>query len=214
MKTYHVPFASTGNRIELVVADSAGKVEHTAEEKVEHTSQVYSTLQASKVKVTAEEIPSSIHIASRESDVHEVKGGEPAAVFMFDVARTAPVGVEQKLKFSVTSSSGEKWIKQIDLIVDAPDRFELEQNYPNPFNPTTEFRYQIADISHVRLKVFNLLGEEVITLVDEEKAPASYTVSWDASAQPSGIYFYRLEAVGTSKAKTSFTQIRKMALVK
>ena len=133
---------------------------------------------------------------------------------MFDVERIAPVGLEQKLKFAVTSSSGEKWIKQIDLIVDAPDRFELEQNYPNPFNPTTEFRYQIADISHVRLKVFNLLGEEVITLVDEENAPASYTVSWDASAQPSGIYFYRLEAVGTSKAKTSFTQIRKMALVK
>src|SRR5438046_2345674 len=83
---------------------------------------------------TAQKVPSSIHFAQSETELHQLKGEDQTAIFVFDVGKAAQVGVEQKLKFAVTSSDGEKWIKQINLIVDAPERFELDQNYPNPFN--------------------------------------------------------------------------------
>jgi len=75
-------------------------------------------------------------------------------------------------------------------------RFSLVQNYPNPFNPTTMIRYYVAQVNNLRytvsLKVYDLLGRLVATLVDETKAPGEYSVSWDASQVPSGVYYYRL----------------------
>ncbi|MBI4548700.1 MAG: T9SS type A sorting domain-containing protein, partial [Ignavibacteriae bacterium] len=87
-----------------------------------------------------------------------------------------------------------------------PLTFALDQNYPNPFNPRTDIRLQIADHSHVVLKVFNVLGQEVATLVNEKKAPGEYTVTWDANNKPSGVYFYRLQ---TEK----FIAVKKMLLI-
>ena len=75
-----------------------------------------------------------------------------------------------------------------------PTHFSLEQNYPNPFNPTTNFEFRIANFGSVSLKVFNLLGQEVATLVSEERSAGNYSVQWDASALPSGLYFYQLES--------------------
>ena len=88
-----------------------------------------------------------------------------------------------------------------------PGECALEQNYPNPFNPKTEFRFQIPEISQVALKVFNILGEEIVTLVNEEKTPGFYSVSWDANERSSGVYFYRLMT-------KDFVQTKKMLLVK
>ena len=75
-----------------------------------------------------------------------------------------------------------------------PLRFRVMQNYPNPFNPTTEIRYVLPGAGHVLLRVFNLLGQEITTLVDEMETPGVKTVSFNAGALPSGVYFYRLEA--------------------
>ncbi|MBI5471183.1 MAG: T9SS type A sorting domain-containing protein [Ignavibacteriae bacterium] len=92
--------------------------------------------------------------------------------------------------------------------------FCLEQNYPNPFNPTTTIKFQIPDGSghrpntnHVTLKVFDMLGREVATLVNEVKQPGTYTTQWDASRISGGVYFYRLHA-------GSFSQTRKLVIVK
>lgn len=79
--------------------------------------------------------------------------------------------------------------------------FRLCQNYPNPFNPTTEIRYRISEVSHVTLKVFDVLGREVATLVNEVKAPGEYEVQFDAGALSSGIYFYRLTSGNFSSTK-------------
>ena len=87
------------------------------------------------------------------------------------------------------------------------DRFEMEQNYPNPFNPTTEIGFQISDVRFVRLVVHDLLGREVVTLVNEKKEPGDYSVTFDANDLPTGVYFYSLYA-------GSFAVTRRMILIK
>jgi len=85
--------------------------------------------------------------------------------------------------------------------------FILEQNYPNPFNPTTNIRFQIADRGFVTLKIFNVLGNEIETLVSKEFEKGEYVFTFDASGFPSGIYFYQLKA-------GSFIQTNKMVYLK
>ena len=87
-----------------------------------------------------------------------------------------------------------------------PYRFVLEQNYPNPFNPTTKINYSVAKFSHVTLKVYNMLGQEIATLVDSYKAAGHYMLSWDAKDKAGrnvacGIYLYRFEAENYSSTK-------------
>ncbi|MFO7448317.1 MAG: T9SS type A sorting domain-containing protein, partial [Ignavibacteriaceae bacterium] len=78
-----------------------------------------------------------------------------------------------------------------------PQKFSLHQNYPNPFNPTTNIRFDVANNSPVTLKVYNVVGQMVSTLVNNQVFGAgTYSVTWDASNLASGIYFYRLEAEG------------------
>ena len=94
-----------------------------------------------------------------------------------------------------------------ELSSEIPDQFELLQNYPNPFNPSTTITFSIPRSSFVILKVFNILGEEVKSLVSEERAPGTYTVKWDASGNASGVYFYRLQAGG-------FVDTKKLLLIR
>jgi len=91
-------------------------------------------------------------------------------------------------------------------------RYKLEQNYPNPFNPTTKIKYSISNVGAslmkpVRLKVYDILGKEVATLVNEYKPAGSYEIEFDASSIPSGVYFYQLKA-------GDFIQTNKMLLIK
>jgi photosystem II stability/assembly factor-like uncharacterized protein len=72
------------------------------------------------------------------------------------------------------------------------DSYHMSQNYPNPFNPVTTIKYKIPELSYVKLKVYDVLGNEVATLVNEEKPSGNYEDEWDATGLPSGIYFYRL----------------------
>jgi hypothetical protein len=98
-----------------------------------------------------------------------------------------------------------------------PGSFALLQNYPNPFNPTTTITYEVASASRIRLKIFDLLGNEVATLVDQTTQPGSYTTAWDASKLASGIYFSRLTAdpLGApADAQQHYTDVRKMVLLK
>jgi len=90
---------------------------------------------------------------------------------------------------------------------DIPTEFSLSQNYPNPFNPSTKIKFQNADVKFVSLKVYDLLGREIATLVNEEKPVGIYEVKFDAVGLQSGIYFYRLQA-------GSFIETKKMLLLK
>jgi photosystem II stability/assembly factor-like uncharacterized protein len=83
-----------------------------------------------------------------------------------------------------------------DDVRGVPSEFALEHNYPNPFNPSTTLRYELSVLSSVDLRVFDVLGREVAVLVNEEKTPGHYSVTWDADGMSSGIYFYQLRAGG------------------
>ncbi len=90
--------------------------------------------------------------------------------------------------------------------------FELSQNYPNPFNPATIINYQVPVASRIVLKVFDVLGNEVATLVDSYKSVGRYGINFDASSLSSGLYCYKLEA--TSNNKSIYREVRKMMLLK
>ncbi|MGD1046671.1 MAG: T9SS type A sorting domain-containing protein [Bacteroidota bacterium] len=74
------------------------------------------------------------------------------------------------------------------------DKFELAQNYPNPFNPTTTISFSLPSKSFVSLKIFDLIGREVATIISEEMLPGNYSRQWNAASMSSGVYFYRLQA--------------------
>ncbi|MCX7878753.1 MAG: T9SS type A sorting domain-containing protein, partial [Ignavibacteria bacterium] len=97
-------------------------------------------------------------------------------------------------------------IQQIGSSV--PENYMLYQNYPNPFNPTTNIKFGIPKAGNVKLVVFDILGREVATIVNNEfRDVGTYTVTFDASHLSSGVYFYRLES-------GDFSQTKKMLLVK
>jgi hypothetical protein len=73
-----------------------------------------------------------------------------------------------------------------------PANFTLQQNYPNPFNPSTQITYSIPKLSNVSIKVYDILGQEIATIVNDKKLKDLYTLRWDAQNVPTGLYFYRL----------------------
>lgn len=88
-----------------------------------------------------------------------------------------------------------------------PDYFSLSQNYPNPFNPNTSIKFSIPKSSFVNITIYNMLGEEVVILVNQELKPGTYEADFDGSNLPSGTYFYRLQA-------GNYTETKKMVLLK
>ncbi len=102
------------------------------------------------------------------------------------------------------------WLKLLSDIVDdnfTIESFQLGNNYPNPFNPRTKITFSMASTSHVSLTIHDVLGRNVATLLQETKQPGEYSVRWEASEVPSGIYFYRLIA-------GKFVETKKMVLMK
>lgn len=99
------------------------------------------------------------------------------------------------------------YLQEINIIVGLPTAYALDQNYPNPFNPSTTINYQLLKAGFVTLKIFDILGREVATLVNENKVAGRFSVDFNASKLPSGIYIYELKSPG-------FTSCKKMMLTK
>ncbi len=125
------------------------------------------------------------------------------------VERTGPLHLprEKATRSSVAVTVTVVNVGNNDAPPPIPNKFSLSQNYPNPFNANTMIRYDVAITGPVRLTIFNLLGQRVATLLDQRQLAGTYTISWDASNLPSGLYFCRMEAA-------NFMQTRKMLLVK
>ena len=140
---------------------------------------------------------------------HEYRTGMPYAL-VFDVTVVYP---NRKLRVA-TYGNGiyERKLLENPVSVNPVSNenvkgFSLSQNYPNPFNPSTHLEFGISELGFVSLKVYNVIGKEVKTLVNEIKPAGIYSIEFDGSDLPSGIYFYKIE-VG------HFSQVRKMILVK
>jgi hypothetical protein len=125
--------------------------------------------------------------------------------------------INRKLSPDVVITNVEE---EKDKIVNHPREFILEQNYPNPFNPVTKIKFTIAtppsssplikgrnEVCFVSLKVYDVLGKEVATLVNEEKPAGKYEVEFNANGLSSGVYFYKITA-------GNFSQTRKMILLR
>ncbi|MBI1804845.1 MAG: T9SS type A sorting domain-containing protein [Ignavibacteriae bacterium] len=112
-------------------------------------------------------------------------------------------GMSEKIQLELSPST----------IIQSPQEFALDQNYPNPFNPSTVIRYSLPVESRVTLRVFDLLGREVGTLIDQIQDAGFKQVEWDANGVPSGVYVYRIEATEAATAK-SYRSIKKMVLLR
>ena len=174
-----IPFNSTGNVIELAVANSSAVV-------------------AENVKVEVTNPPAWLKFVRKDTTIALVKSKEEqTARFIFSVDKTAPVKKDQSLSFTITAKSGEQWTKVIKVNVGPPSTFDLFQNYPNPFNPSTIIEYQLPGSGlryGVTLKVYDVIGREIAVLVNEQQDPGYYQKTYNASRYASGIYFYQLIA--------------------
>jgi hypothetical protein len=191
---HQLPFSSSGNTIELTIANT-------------------SSIALSGVQIEATSVPSWLSFKEIKQSLSVLKANqELPLLFTFSVDKLAPVNKEQLITFAITSSAGEKWTKQIKIRVSPPDHFELFQNYPNPFNPTTAISYQLSEDSRVSLKVYNMLGQEVASLVDEERAAGYHQERWDATRSASGVYVYQL--IATDEHGTRQIARKRMLLLK
>ncbi len=136
---------------------------------------------------------------------------EPAAeaevTFTFDISRNVSITKKDTIDFMITDANGLMMTKTFIFSYIGPKEFKLEQNYPNPFNPSTVISYQLPVVSNITLKVYDILGSEVITLVNEQQEPGYYEVQFNAANIASGMYVYRLQA-------GDFISVKKMLLIK
>ncbi len=135
------------------------------------------------------------------------KGGSLVQLNVTDTsARSGSVPVERGSlvwNYSVVSDS----VTDVRIGETIPQAFALRQNYPNPFNPSTVVSFDLPKTEHVTLKVFNMLGQEVATLVDDIRPAGTYNAEWNAQNVPSGIYFARMQS-------GNFNAVRRMVLLK
>jgi hypothetical protein len=132
------------------------------------------------------------------------------AQYHFDIQVNPDSSVNQKSMWFIGNYSTGAVVSALGVDPAAegvPGRYALEQNYPNPFNPTTVVSCQLPVASNVKLIVYDMLGREVATLMDEAKQPGTYSVTWNASGLSSGVYFCRITA-------GSFVATRRMILMK
>jgi hypothetical protein len=122
-----------------------------------------------------------------------------------DLANTTPFIEMDELRLGttwadVTRAISATKVEDRDASV-TPREFSLEQNYPNPFNPSTNIRFSLEATKDVSLSVLDVLGREVATLVNQTLAPGTYTVKWNASSFPSGVYFYSVRSGGVLETR-------------
>ena len=123
----------------------------------------------------------------------------------FNVDTLYTGGNDSVKEYSLEMKTGVVSVREVSNVI--PEHYQLSQNYPNPFNPTTSIKFDIKRSEFVTLKVYDVIGHEVATLVNQQMTPGSYEAEFDANKLSSGLYFYRLTT-------GSFVEVKKMSLVK
>lgn len=133
-----------------------------------------------------------------------IKDGERFVTKVFSYSIGSNVDITNNINFISQNDNG---VEEPGSLTGIPVKYDLSQNYPNPFNPSTVIRYSVPENSFVTLRVFDISGREVKSLVNETRQPGTYEVTFSATGLSSGIYFYRISA-------GSYNKVMKMALVK
>ena len=143
------------------------------------------------------------------TDIGLVRGaGSSSSPHQYSFVDTPPASrIDYRLKF-MNQDGSFRFSPSVEVQFGSiPATYSLAQNYPNPFNPTTVISFQLPVTSRTTLRIYDVLGREVVTLVDEVRPAGTYTLRWDAAQNSSGIYFYRLQA-------GNFTATKKLVLLK
>ncbi len=135
----------------------------------------------------------------------------PDSTYKIMVTSISNAGISGSSNSTLTILSGVTGVRDPKNIVRS---YALYQNYPDPFNPTATIQYDLPTTSRVSLKIYNLLGQLVATVYQGVEEPGSKSVVWSAVNLSSGVYFYKLDATSTSDPAKTFSQIRKMVLLK
>ncbi len=191
--TFTIPFASKGNTIDLTVANT-------------------SKINTQSVNVSVSNAPNWIKFDSAQQTIKSLAASaEQATTFSFAVDKSAPVGKVQTLTFSITANN-QTWTKNIAIKVAAPQTYTFFQNYPNPYNPTTIISYELSKDSRVSLKIYDILGREVMMLADEQQPAGYYQKTLNAQRLASGVYLYRL--IATDDQNNHHVFQKKMLMIK
>lgn len=164
-------------------------------------------LSMTNIKTVISKQPSSINFRQNEIEIPFIeKLSSQDIEFFFDVNRSVKANKTDTLIFTINDQT-ESWRKEILIGYELPKEFKLEQNYPNPFNPETKISYQLPVASKITLKIFDILGCEVITLVDEVQEAGYYEKIFSGKYLASGLYIYRLTG-------ENINLVKKMILMK
>ncbi len=162
---------------------------------------------AGSISIDVVKNPAHLEIKNCEVKLGELnKGEEREAQFIFDVKKI-PAVLKDTLKFRIKAERGGSWEKEIILSYALPTEYKLEQNYPNPFNPATTIEFSLPIEGKYQIKIFNILGEVIKELANEEFEAGNHKVKFDSKGLASGIYFYSLSGAG-------IRIVKKMMLVK
>jgi aminopeptidase N len=168
----------------------------------------YTTFHAMPIEI-------KVHFTNSTDTLLKVFNNSNNQLFTFDFNKQP-----DSLKFDpdnkIILKQGTTTIGIIKISEEIPIRFSLSQNYPNPFNPGSKIKFQIAKLGEVQLKIYDILGRKVATLVNEKLSPGTYEVEWDASDYSSGVYFYRLTSASDASSATGgpLSITKRMVLIK
>ncbi len=194
---YEVPFASRENQIELTVVNKS--INDSMHD----------------VMINATGIPLWIRLSPTKQILGKLPAhGQGAVTFLFSVDKSSPVLSPQPILFSVRTGNNQIWTKSISVSVLPPERYELFQNYPNPFNPATTIDFQLAARAFVSIVVYDILGDNVATLVSEVRDPGYYSLNWNAGGRASGVYFVEMNVRDLAGTRELYRRVMKVGLLK
>ncbi|HEX9252189.1 MAG TPA: T9SS type A sorting domain-containing protein [Ignavibacteriaceae bacterium] len=229
----HTIFDKSGAALATVPASTNAFVPSSASQWATFSYSLESVLPVELKSFTAKVVGSSVHLNwSTATEVNnlgfeiqkKVAGEFVAVGFINGKGTTTEVQNYSYTDNNLQNGSYTYRLKQVDLTgsfeyseevnvdVIGPQYFSLKQNYPNPFNPSTRIEFNLASESKVTLKVFNLLGEEVVTILNGNLASGNHSVDFRAQNLNSGVYIYRLDAAGIDGSV--YSDIKKMTLIK
>ncbi len=192
--TYYLQPGTKGNQVKLTVAN------------------ISDNNNADNVVVTLSRKSPSLNFENEADTISLIEATkEKEAIFKFEVKRNTPVNTQDSIEFSIGDANGIMMMKTFVFNFLAPKEFKLEQNFPNPFNPSTTIQYQLPAAAKVTLKIYDILGREVATLVNEKQDAGYKEVKFNANRLASGMYIYRLSATGGAD---KYVSTKKMLMIK